>query len=177
MTTTGEMFAIAEAAIEYEVARRVALLLKDERNILECEQVTAYEHAAFEAESDDPRFQTYEVPKPCWKREEWDSNREPSDPKRWCASCLKRQQLHRAHITAARARGAKFRTLQRAALKQIDLRTIEREVEKRMGDSEQRGHEGAVEDDATKQPESASSQTDGHADPPADETPKDATTE
>lgn len=123
MTTTSELFAIAEAAIEFDLARRVAAALSDRRNSLECAHVDAYVRSAFDGAG------TYEAPEPCWKRLEWDYHGWPVDPSVWCAPCLERQRVHNAYQEATKNRGAKLRLLQRAALKQIDPRTIERTVQ------------------------------------------------
>lgn len=120
MTTTAELFAIAEAAIDYEVARKVADRLKADRNgVTDCDQQTAWLAGSFDQVD------------PCWKRyhyvgDEGDREREPES--KWCANCLRRQRLHEAHRTAAKTRGAKLRHLRRVTLKAIDPKTIDRAV-------------------------------------------------
>lgn len=130
MTTTQEIFALAQAALEFDLARRVALQLKNQRNACRCER----------AEPDDPDVGANGTV-PCWK--DWldgvdDRYLPPLDE--WCGPCRERQRLHEAYRQAMTTRGARLRVLQRFALRGIDPRSIDREVRKLMD-----GHEGATE--------------------------------
>lgn len=131
MTPTSELFAIAEAAIEYEVARKTADRIKDDRNaIADCDQQTAW-LAGYEEATERGENPTFQQGDPCWKRyhyvgDEGDREREPES--KWCASCLRRQRLHEAYASAAKARGARLRALRRITAKAIDPKTIERRV-------------------------------------------------
>lgn len=100
MTTTSELFAIAEAAIDYEVARLVALKLERQRNAISCDGT-------------EPR---------------WLSSEQRADVSMRCASCRRRKQLHEAYTNAAKTRGLKLRALRRITAKAIDPKTIDRRV-------------------------------------------------
>lgn len=129
MTTTQEIFALAQAALEFDLARRVAASIAAQRGAIYCER----------AESDLADFPRQ--PKPCWKTfEDTGQDIERLDDELWCANCRRRQQIHRAYQKAARTRGARMRVLHRFALRGIDPRSIEREVRRLMGE-----HEGATE--------------------------------
>jgi len=102
---------IAAAALRWDSTQRERERLTAERGKLECERVTTY------APMDG---QYWEVPKPCWKTEEWDYHKNPAEHERWCEPCRQRQTLHRRVLAAGRKAGA-----HRAALRRMCHRTTE----------------------------------------------------
>lgn len=94
---------IAEAAVAWNVLRRVALRLKHERNRLSCDQHAPWEKGA------------------CWKRvwvqtDEDDGEYRQSKPyHEWCPECLKREDTHRALRLVMPLRGLAARRLQMLA--------------------------------------------------------------
>lgn len=125
---------ISGAAIRFEIARRVALVLKNRRNECLCE----------ETESAEPEVGLDEI-SPCWKRyiDIYD-DQERLGESEWCETCRRRQRLHEAYRRAMKIRGGRMRTFQRVALKGIEIGSIQEEM-RRM-----EGHEGAAEE--TKEP-------------------------
>lgn len=109
---------LAEAAIAFETARRIAANLKAARNGCRCEQAGADEPEVGASGTD-----------PCWKQwQDVDDDRERLDEEQWCATCRHRQRLHEAYRKAMKTRGARRRVFQRHALKAIDPEVLKQEA-------------------------------------------------
>jgi hypothetical protein len=123
-----DVIALSKAALDFELARRVAISLKDQRGACFCE----------EAEPAEPEVGLMDGVEPCWKRYEWTQpdDTERLEEEKWCPTCVRRQRLHEAYRKAMRVRGAKMRTFHRLALKGIESSAIESEVRRHMETNE-----------------------------------------
>lgn len=122
---------IAEAAIEWDRAVRVAKVLKEQRDVIECDAVMAYAKTPIDFDQGG----TFASPEPHWKARTYDSVRDEMRTvpiSEWCPSCRQRRQLHEAYRRATKARGARLRTLRRYTAATISPCSIRVAVERQL---------------------------------------------
>lgn len=103
------MTRLADAALAWDVARREANRIRDERNPIDCERQNFQE---FANERPGDQFA------PCWKL--WKQDRtgegfDRDDIVNWCASCQRRQALSDQLRKANAVRGARLRHMRQIA--------------------------------------------------------------